>query len=118
MASRKINPYSKDNPDTGFGVQPSQIGGRFINRDGSFNLRREGWPVWKRVGIYSQLLALSSLQFLLLVLGFFLFTNIAFTSLYLLAGVDQLHGLLAKTEWGKIKEVFFFSTQTFTTVGY
>ncbi|MFL5738889.1 MAG: ion channel [Flavisolibacter sp.] len=118
MASKKINPKLKDNPDTGFGVLPSQIGGRFINRDGSFNLRREGWPLWKRVGIYSQLLALTRFQFLLLVFGFFLITNIIFTCLYLTAGEDQLHGLLARSEWGKVKEVFFFSTQTFTTVGY
>jgi inward rectifier potassium channel len=118
MASKKINPRLKDNPDTGFGVLPSQIGGRFINRDGTFNLKKEGWPLWKRTGIYSQLLALNSFQFLLLVLGFFLFTNLVFTSLYLIVGEEQLHGLLATSQWGKMKEVFFFSTQTFTTVGY
>src|SRR4051794_16557892 len=118
MSSRKINPFSRTNPDTGFGTQPTQIGGRFINKDGSFNLRQEGLPFFKRYSIYSQLLSLSSIQFLLLILGFFFLVNIFFTSLYLLVGVDQIHGLLATKPWGKVKEIFFFSTQTFTTVGY
>ena len=37
MAGSKINPGSKSNPDTGFGNQ-TNIGGRFVNKDGSFNL--------------------------------------------------------------------------------
>jgi inward rectifier potassium channel len=118
MSSKKINPFVRSNPDTGFGVQPSQIGGRFVNKDGSFNLIKEGWPWWKRVSIYSKLLAFSSIHFFLLILSFFLVVNLIFTALYLLVGVDQIRGLLATTEWGKIKEIFFFSTQTFTTVGY
>ena len=118
MSSRKINPSSKANPNTGFGTQASQIGGRFINKDGSFNLRKEGWPLHRRISIYSQLLALSGPQFVLVVLGFFLMVNILFTILYLLVGYHQLSGITAATSWGKIKEVFYFSTQTFTTVGY
>ncbi|HWJ91007.1 MAG TPA: ion channel [Flavisolibacter sp.] len=118
MSSRKINPFLKSNPDTGFGVQPSQIGGRFVNKDGSFNLSKEGWPWWRRISIYSKLLALSSPQFFLLILSFFLVVNLMFTCLYMLVGIDQIKGLVATTEWGKVKEIFFFSTQTFTTVGY
>jgi len=118
MASHKINPFSKSNPDTGFGTQASQIGGRFINRDGSFNLRREGWPVFRRIGIYSQLLALSGMQFLLVVLGFFLLVNILFTFLYTLMGSHAFYGLSAHTGWGRVKELFYFSTQSFSTVGY
>jgi inward rectifier potassium channel len=43
---------------------------------------------------------------------------VLFTFLYFLVGHRQLQGLLATTEWGKVKEIFFFSTETFTTVGY
>ena len=40
MAASKINPESTANPDTGLGAQAGSIGGRFINRDGSFNIQK------------------------------------------------------------------------------
>ena len=43
MASdMKIDPLIKPNNDTGFGTNAANYGGRFINRDGTFNLRKEG----------------------------------------------------------------------------
>ena len=38
--------------------------------------------------------------------------------LYLAIGPSELTGLIATTPWGKFKEAYFFSTETFTTVGY
>lgn len=119
MASaKKINTSSKANPDSGFGVQANQIGGRFVNKDGSFNMRKEGLPLLGRISFYSNLLELSWTKFFMFIILFYLTANIVFTILYLLAGFDQLQGLLATTMWGRVKEVFFFSTETFTTVGY
>jgi inward rectifier potassium channel len=118
MAFKKINPVSKTNPDTGFGVQASQIGGRFVNKDGSYNLRKEGLSFFKRVSVYSQLLELSWWQFLGVIVAFYLLVNVLFTSLYVLIGHDQIQGLVAPTYWGRVRELYFFSTQTFTTVGY
>lgn len=118
MAGIKINPFSRSNPNTGFGTQTSNIGGRFVNKDGSFNLKKQGLPFLKRNSFYSFLLELSWIKFLgVIVLAYLLF-NLFFTSVYLLIGHDQLQGFHSTTEWGRIKEVFFFSTQTFTTVGY
>ncbi|MGZ3839211.1 MAG: ion channel [Flavisolibacter sp.] len=118
MASSRINPFSKSNPDTGFGNQPGQIGGRFMNKDGSFNLRKEGVSFFKRASIYSYLLEISWLKFLSFIILVYLLVNMIFTSLYLIIGDEQLQGLLSKNPWGRIREVFYFSTQTFTTVGY
>lgn len=118
MATGKINSKVKQNPDTGFGTQAGNIGGRFINRDGSFNLRKTGWPFWKRNSLYSFLLELSWLKFLLVIVLFYFLVNVLFTTIYLLVGTEQLQGYLTTTQWGKIKETFFFSTQSFTTVGY
>ena len=115
---RKINPVSKLNNDTGFGIQADSIGGRFVNKDGSFNVKKVGLPLWDRISIYSWLLELNVLQFLAIILAFYLVENALFTVLYLLAGVHQLQGMHADTGWEKMKEAFFFSTQTFTTVGY
>jgi inward rectifier potassium channel len=118
LANSKINPGSKSNPDTGFGVQATNIGGRFVNKDGSFNLRKVGLPLLKRVSFYSWLLELSWVKFLGIIVLFYLGINVIYTSVYLLIGSHQLQGFLSNTEWGRIKEVFYFSTQTFTTVGY
>lgn len=118
MATSKINGRVKSNPDTGFGTQAGHIGGRFINRDGSFNLRKTGWPIWKRISVYSYLLETSWLKFLTIILLFYFLAAVFFTSLYVLTGVNELHGMVATTKWGKIKEAFFFSTQSFTTVGF
>jgi inward rectifier potassium channel len=118
MASSKFNPASPTNPDTGLGAQPTQIGGRFVNKDGSFNLRKTGNSLLDRASIYPWLLELSWLRFFGLIVFVYLFFNIVFTAFYLAIGAHELAGIDATTTWGRVKEVFFFSTQSFTTVGY
>lgn len=114
---RVINPFIKINNDTGFG-NTDDNGGRFINRDGSFNLRKEGRPVWDRYSLYQTMLSLPTWKFGCFILLFFIGANLLYTFIYLLIGTDQFQGILAVTEWQKFKEVYFFSTETFTTVGY
>jgi len=116
--NKKIDPFLKINNDTGFGTNASNYGGRFINRDGTFNLRKEGMPFLKRFSIYHSMLTLPRWKFITLILAFYFVINLAFTALYLLIGVDQLQGVIATSNWGKFKEAYFFSTETFTTVGY
>jgi inward rectifier potassium channel len=116
--NKKIDPFLKINNDTGFGTNASNYGGRFINRDGTFNLRKEGMPFLQRYSIYHSMLTLPRWKFVALILAFYFVINLAFTVLYLLVGVDQLQGVIATTNWGKFKEAYFFSTETFTTVGY
>jgi inward rectifier potassium channel len=115
---KRINPSSKINNDTGFGNNASSYGGRFINRDGSFNLKKEGMPFWNRFSIFHSMLNLPRWKFMLLIVVFFLCINLLYTIIYLLIGTDQFQGMIATTEWQKIKEVYFFSSETFTTVGY
>ena len=115
---RRINPTSKSNNNTGFGVLPSQLGERFVNKDGSFNIRKTGLPFLKRVSVYSYLLSLSWTHFMFFIFLFYLSINLIFTCLYSLLGADQFTGMLSTTGWGHIKDMFFFSTQSFTTVGY
>ena len=116
--SKKINPFLKANPDTGFGVSPSQLGERFVNKDGSFNVRKRGISYLKRVSLYSNLLSLNRTQFALVILTMYFSVNVVFAVIYYLIGADQFVGLLSTNDWGRFKEMFFFSTQTFTTVGY
>ncbi|HXB95081.1 MAG TPA: ion channel [Puia sp.] len=116
--SKKIDPLLKTNNDTGFGTNASSYGGRFINRDGTFNLRKEGISYLNRYSIYHQLLTMPRWKFMVLILSAFLTINLVYALIYLAIGSNELTGLIATTPWGKFKEAYFFSTETFTTVGY
>jgi inward rectifier potassium channel len=111
-------PPAGENANTGFGVQVNQVGERFVNKDGSFNIRKTGYPAWQRMSIYSNLLELNGWKFLFLLISTYFVINIIFTIFYLLIGFDELSGYISESYGEKLMEVFFFSTQTFTTVGY
>ena len=115
---KRINPYLKTNNDTGFGTSATSYGGRFINRDGSYNLRKEGLPFFQRFSIFHTMLNMPTWKFVVVIILFFLTINFLYTCVYWMIGVEGFTGLIATTRWGQFKELFFFSTETFTTVGY
>jgi inward rectifier potassium channel len=113
-----MNPLLKTNNDTGFGTNAANYGGRFINRDGTFNLRKEGLPFFERFSIYHSMLSMPRWKFISLLVLFYFFINLIYSLVYLAVGLEGLQGVVATTAWGKFKEAYFFSTETFTTVGY
>ncbi|HWB63448.1 MAG TPA: ion channel [Chitinophagales bacterium] len=115
---KSANPFLKPNNDTGFGSNPNNYGGRFINKDGTFNLKREGINLFDRFSVYQRMLNLPTWKFGSLIVLYYFGMNLLFTIGYALAGIDQLQGFITTTPWGRLKETFFFSTQTFVTVGY
>lgn len=117
-AHTRVNPFSKINNDTGFGNNPNDYGGRFINRDGTFNLRKEGMLFWDRFSIFHTMLNLPRWKFISLIVIFYLVINFLFGIVYYMIGADQFQGVIGKTPWAFFKEMYFFSTETFTTVGY
>jgi inward rectifier potassium channel len=108
----------KSNQDTGFGDQASQMGGRMVNRDGSFNIQRLGISVRDRVSSYHSMLTMPRWRFLLVIFIAYFLINCFFTLLYWLAGPTGLAGVDQGHGFTRMKDLFFFSTQTFTTVGY
>jgi inward rectifier potassium channel len=119
MPSRlNINPFSKANNDTGFGTSVSGYGGRFINRDGSYNLKKTGVSFWDRFSLFHSMLNMPVWKFISVIVLFFICINLIYTFLYLLIGIEGFQGIIAQNNWQKFKEIFFFSTETFTTVGY
>lgn len=114
----RINPASKQNDDTGFSTTGNINGGRFINRDGTFNLRKVGWPLWRRYSIYYRMISMPIGQFIATIVAFFISINLLFTMIYLLLGAHQFTGMLGTSGWTMYKELYFFSSETFTTVGY
>jgi inward rectifier potassium channel len=116
---RKINPFSKQNNDTGFASNSKDLlGGRFLNKDGSYNLVKEGMPFRKRFSIFHDMLNLPTWKFITVILVFFLLMNFIFALVYFFIGPEQLEGLTLGSKWRIFKEMFYFSTQTLTTVGY
>jgi inward rectifier potassium channel len=111
-------PSTAENVNTGFGVQANAIGDRFVNKDGSFNITKTGYPAFKRVSVYSGLLDLPGWKFLTLLIATYLVINLLFTAGYLMIGTDELDGFRSADYAQRVLETFFFSTQTFTTVGY
>ncbi len=119
MAShKKINPFWKQNNDTGFAANSNDVGGRFINKDGSFNIVKEGMPFHKRFSTFYDMLNLPLWKFIAVIFLFYFVINFIFTCMYIMLGPQQLDGLANGNHWQIFKEVFYFSTQTFTTVGY
>ncbi|PUZ21517.1 transporter [Chitinophaga costaii] len=115
---QKVNPFLKINESTGFSNIADVHGNRFLNKDGTYNLRREGRKFWNRFSVYHALLNLSWPTFVLCLVAAYCCINLLYASLYLLIGISQLQGVVSHTAWGIFKEAFFFSTETFTTVGY
>ena len=115
---KRISPLLKSNNDTGFGTNASSYGGRFINKDGSFNMRKDGIPIWERFSIFHTMLNMPRWKFISVIVIFFLSINLLYTFIYVLIGINDFTGMIATTEWQKFKELYFFSTETFTTVGY
>ena len=115
---KRLNPYSKTNEDTGFSNTGIINGGRFINRDGSFNLSKRGRPFWERISVYYNMLTIPVWKFIIIIVVFFIAINLLYTLVYFWLGQEQFTGFMFRSRWGIFKELFFFSTETFTTVGY
>lgn len=103
--------------DPGTGASFSHKTKRIINKDGSFNVTRVG----ARKGmndIYLLLIQMNWIPFLtLLTMGFF-GMNILFAFAYYMLGEGHLGSLSSTNKLDIFLQCFFFSTQTFTTVGY
>jgi inward rectifier potassium channel len=106
------------NEELGFGTKTNEQNTRYINKDGSFNIDRTEISRWKSLGVYHALVAMSWRKFNLIVLIYFVLVNVLFACLYYFTDMDGLMGVKANTELDKFLEAFFFSTQTFSTVGF
>ena len=115
---KRINPFSKTNNDTGFGTNVNSYGGRFINRDGSYNLKKAGVSFWNRFSLFHTMLNMPLWKFIMAIVLFFLTINLFFAIVYYLIGADGFTGIIATSDWQVFKELYFFSAETFTTVGY
>lgn len=102
--------------DLGFGsVVASETRKRLLNRDGTFNVHREGTGFWQSLSLYNWLLQISWPRFFALVVLTYGAVNVLFASAFLLAGAGALSG---PSPGGAFGRAFFFSIETFGTIGY
>lgn len=105
--------------DLGFGsVVASESRGRMLNRDGSFNVRREGLHPLESLSIYHYLLTTSWSRFLALVCVAYVVINGVFAAAFVLCGPGALTGTLGAPLSSRIATSFFFSVHTLATIGY
>lgn len=108
----------KPTNDPGLGQRFSKrTAQKIINDNGSFNVRRIGAGSFI-ADAYHYLLHLSWTKFNLLVLLFYIVANLLFACLYYAIGVEHLSGAKMGSPAEEFLSSFFFSIQTFTTVGY
>ncbi|MFC5875184.1 inward rectifier potassium channel [Chryseobacterium arachidis] len=105
----------KNTENSGFGDNAS---GRFINKDGLPNVTRKGVNIFNRFSWYHTMLDLSTFQFLSYLVIAYVLVNLFFAFIYYLIGVEHLTGIDKSDPVNEFIDVFFFSSQTFTTVGY
>jgi inward rectifier potassium channel len=117
MESPSSSPFESTQAplDPGFG-QKNQSTRRSINPDGTFNVRRRGGQY--RYDPYQWLINMSWMGFLGVLGAFFLFINGLFALAYLLIGIQYLKGAEPTNLGYDFLNAFFFSVQTFTSVGY
>jgi inward rectifier potassium channel len=92
---------------------------RFVNKDGSFNMSREGLGKFSSINPFYWLLDLTFPTFFGIIVAVFFGINVIFTGLYLLCGTDGLTtSIKSDTLENPIWRAFFFSVETLSTIGY
>lgn len=105
--------------EIGFGkAGQTRAGQRLLNRDGSFNVEKHGLGFGEQLSVYHSLMVMSWPRFIATLVAVYLTSNLIFASLYFLAGPLALEGLEIHSTLDLALECFFFSVQTFATIGY
>lgn len=119
LATRRTVEDEQRDRDMGFGAVVSrQARQRLVNRDGSLNVVRTGLGFFESVVPYHHLLTTSWPTFLGLVVAIYFLVNLLFATLFIMAGPEALVGSGAEMLGGRFSQAFYFSVQTFATIGY
>ena len=109
----------EESRDLGFGAVVAQESRqRFVNRNGSFNVRRIGLAFWSSLSPYHLLLTVSWGKFLSLMTLSFVLLNAVFALAYLACGEGALAAATETHPYNAFWQAFFFSVHTFATIGY
>lgn len=115
---KKINSKAKTDSNTGFGTNATSYGGRFITKNGNANVKKTGIGFFDSISWYHTMVNIPRWKFMLIIVLFYFMVNFCFATIYYMIGVEHLKGISASTPLDKFGQAFFFSIQTYTTVGY
>jgi inward rectifier potassium channel len=120
MALLKIlNNNAKTDENSGFGTNANSYGGRFVNKNGTANIEKRGMNLLRRISWYHTMIDMPNWKFMFILFSFYIIINFIFAVLYYAIGIEHLDGIAQSqsvlTQFG---QAYFFSAQTFTTVGY
>ena len=119
LRAAHITANEDENRDLGFGsVVSSESRQRLLNRDGSFNVYRTGLGFWASLSPYHALINASWKKFLSIATAAYFVINLIFALAYLLCGPGALVGPDGSAYGNSFLRAFFFSVETFSTVGY
>ena len=104
--------------ELGFGTKNYNTSVRFLNRDGSLNIKRKIANRYAGFDVYHWLITTSWTRFITLVICGYVVINTLFALLYYVIGADKFGGLKLCCGIDDFLQLFFFSAQTLTTVGY
>jgi len=108
----------KEYTDTGFSTISEGQPDRLINQDGSLNVKRTGLGFFTHLSIFRELIEMKWWKFNLTVIGSYISINVFFALIYLWLGVEGLSVRNTDNETNDFLNAFYFSAQTFSTVGY
>jgi inward rectifier potassium channel len=103
---------------TGFGTKGTDAGDRFYRKDGTVNMVRRGVNLLDQLSWYHTLISMSRWRFFFVLWMVYIIVNLIFALIYYFIGVEHLGGIQTGSPYKNFAEAFFFSAQTFTTVGY
>lgn len=101
--------------DPGLGSSYQTPIARIINEDGTYNIQRKGGMRGFR-DLYKYLTEIRWSTFFFLTITTYILINVVFAGIYMIGGVEDISGINPKSN--HFLNAFFFSVQTFTTVGY
>lgn len=104
--------------ELGFGSKNYQNTVRFLNKDGSVNIKRKGLKGFDNVDMYHWLITTSWTNLLIVILISYAIANTIFACIYYNMGYQNFGGIEGYDGPGRFLDLFFFSAQTLTTVGY
>ena len=114
LAPRRSPEEQARDRDLGFGsVVSRESRERLLNRDGSFNVARQGLGFFETVAPYHLLLTISWTGFFGVVSLTYLVLNLVFAVAFVACGPEALLGPGATMLGGRFSQAFFFSIQTF-----
>lgn len=116
---KNLNIKAKLENNTGFGTNANDYGGRFVNKNGSANVEKRGLHFLSKISWYHTMIEMSGIKFILIILSFYILINLVFALIYFGIGLEHLSGINpSDSRWVQFGQAYFFSAQTFTTVGY